>query len=167
MFWYYEQKLWTKIFPAHISNKFIYVEYQLLNVIYFLPLNLTFLHTQKNAVICRALCTGTPPKCWSTSPNTLYRCSLTTMAQYHTINHFEHSAGILQLKSAYLYIPQMTIATRISSPSFVRVTMRQLATSSLSMGISVELNVSYFLYSFFQDVVQGDVLPCPKGGQEK
>ncbi len=30
-----------------------------------------------------------------------------------------------------------------------------------------QLNVSYFLYSFFQDVVQGDVLPCPKGGQEK
>ncbi len=46
---------------------------------------------EKSAVIYSALRTGSMPKCWSTSPSTLYRCSLTTTAQYYTINHFNHN----------------------------------------------------------------------------
>ena len=71
----------------------------------------------------------------------LYRCSLTTVAQdkpYHEkpLNRdcFNHKG------SCTLFIPYLTIAAGISSSSFVWVSMRQLAVSFLSKGISSTLN---------------------------
>ena len=71
------------------------------------------------------------------SLSTLYRCSLTKMAQgipFHEIplirNCCNHM-GNCTLVGSYL-----TIAARISSWSFIQVSTRQLAVSSLSKGIS-------------------------------
>ena len=73
--------------------------------------------------------------------STLYRCSLTTVAQdkpYHEKpfirDCFNHKG------SCTLFRPYLTIAAGISSSSFVRVSTRQLAVSSLSKGISSTLN---------------------------
>ena len=72
--------------------------------------------------------------------STLYRCSLTTVAQdkpYHEKplirDCFNHKG------SCTLFRPYLTIAAGISSSSFVRVSTRQLAVSSLSKGISSTL----------------------------
>ena len=73
--------------------------------------------------------------------STLYRCSLTTVAQDKP-NHekplirdcFNHKG------SCTLFRPYLTIAAGISSSSFVRVSTRQLAVNSLSKRISSTLN---------------------------
>ena len=58
----------------------------------------------KNAVTYSALHSGTVPTCWSTSPCTLYRCSLTSMAQYHSIHILTNiNTGILLLRSTDLF----------------------------------------------------------------
>ena len=55
---------------------------------------------------------------------------------WETINR-----GLLQPQGKlYLFRPYLIIAARISSSSFVRVSTRQLAVSSLSKGISSTLN---------------------------
>ena len=90
-------------------------------------------------MILSALC---PLLCNSTQRlSTLYRCSLTTMAQdkpYHEKSLirdcFNHKG------SCTLFRPYLTIAAGISSSSFVRLSTRQLAVSSLSKGISSALN---------------------------
>ena len=77
--------------------------------------------------------------------STLYRCLLTTVAQdkpYHEKplirDCFNHKGSCTQ------YIPYLTIADGISSSSFVRVSTRQLAVSSLSKGISSTLSTLNF-----------------------
>ena len=57
---------------------------------------------------------------------TLYRCLLTTLAKTN------HTMTIHQL-----FIPYLTTATGISSPSSVQVSTRELAVSFLSEGISI------------------------------
>ena len=75
------------------------------------------------------------------SLSTLYRCSLTTVAQdkpYHEkplIRDCYNHKG-----SCTLIRPYLIIAVGIRSSSFVRVSTRQLAVSSLSKGISSTLN---------------------------
>ena len=93
-------------------------------------------------------------KRWPASPSTLHRCSLTTMAQYQTINHFEHNTRIAHLKSAYPIQSTNDIATRISSPSFVQVTGRQLAASyclqeflAILRGILCDSSIIYLMTS--------------------
>ena len=73
--------------------------------------------------------------------STLYRCSLTNVAQdkpYHEKlfirDCFNHKG------SCTLFRPYLTIAAGISSSSFVQVSTRQLAVSSLLKGISSTLN---------------------------
>ena len=73
--------------------------------------------------------------------STLYRCSLTTVAQDKP-NHekslirdcFNHKG------SCTLFRPYLNVESGISSSSFVRVSTRQLAVSSLSKGIPSTLN---------------------------
>ena len=68
--------------------------------------------------------------------STLYRCSLTTVAQDKPLirDFFNHKG------SCTLFRPHLTFTARISSLSFVRVSTRQLAVSFLSEGISSTLN---------------------------
>ena len=99
-------------------------------------------------VIYNMLCTGTKPKRWSTSPqHTLLQLQVFAMAQYYSIS-MNNNTGILQLRT-YLHIPQINITTRIKSRSFILVTMRQLAASSLSKGISSKLK---YLFSHEQGI---------------
>ena len=73
--------------------------------------------------------------------STLYRCSLTTVAQDISYNEkplirdcFNHKG------SCTLFRPYLTIAAGISSLPFIWVSTRQLAVSFLSRGISSTLN---------------------------
>ena len=74
--------------------------------------------------------------------STLYKCSLTTMAQ----DKLYHEKPLIRIycnqrgASCTLFRPYSTIPAWISSSSFVRVSMRQLVASSLSKGISSTLN---------------------------
>ena len=72
---------------------------------------------KKHAAIYSALWTGTTPKRWSTSPSTLYRYSLTTTAQYHTINHFDHN-GDFAAKERLLYTYHIWPSQPGSAPRF-------------------------------------------------
>ena len=97
------------------------------------------LTTYKKKVIFK--CTICPCIVIPRGLGTLYRCSQTTVAQdkpYHEKplirDCFNHKG------SCTLFRPYLTIAAVISSSSFVRVSTRQLAASSLSKGISSTLN---------------------------
>ena len=73
--------------------------------------------------------------------STLYRCSLTTVAQdkpYHEKPLIRDCFN--QKGSCTLFRPYLTIAAGISSSSFVRVSTRKLAVSPFSKGISSTLN---------------------------
>ncbi len=74
------------------------------------------------------------PKCWFTIPSTLCLQVFTNLFSpkpFHK-SFWTATQGFYSLGVHTLYIPHMTIATRVSSPSFIWVTMRQLSTSSLS-----------------------------------
>ena len=73
--------------------------------------------------------------------STLHRCSLTTVAEDKSYNEKLLIRDCRNHKgSCTLFWPYLTIAAGISSSSFVRVSTRQLAVSSLSKGISSTLN---------------------------
>ena len=68
---------------------------------------------------------------WPQALSTLYRCSLSTMAQDKP-HHEKPSVR----DCCTLFGPYSTVTAGISSSSFVQVSTRQLAVSSLSKGIS-------------------------------
>ena len=75
--------------------------------------------------------------------STLYICSLTTMAQdkpYHEKPLIRDCCNHKGGGGCTLFRPYITIASGISSSSFIRVSTKQLAVSSLSKGISSTLN---------------------------
>ena len=75
-------------------------------------------------VILRSLCT-------------LYKCLLTTLAQDIPLHEIPLIRDCCNHKGSSTQVsPYLTIAAGISSSSFVRVSMKQLAVSSLSKGIS-------------------------------
>ena len=88
----------------------------------------------KKQVILSALCL--PDFVIPRSLSTLYRCSLTTMAQDKPF----HKMYTILNRDYCNHNPYLIIAAGISSLSFVRASMRQLAVSSLSKGISRTLN---------------------------
>ena len=73
--------------------------------------------------------------------STLYRCLLTTVAQSKPYHEKPFDQGLLQPQGA-LYPIQTIInhSSRTSSSSFIRISTRQLAVSSLSKGILSTLN---------------------------
>ena len=73
--------------------------------------------------------------------STLYRCSLITVAQDKPYHEKPLNGDCCNHKGSCTPIkPYLNIAAEISSSSFVRVSERQLAVSSLSKGISSTLN---------------------------
>ena len=90
--------------------------------------------------------------------STLYRCSLTTVAQDKPYHEKPLIRDCFKGRCT-LFRPYSTIAAGISSSSFVRVSTRQLAVSSLSKGISSTLN---FHESIGTDGTQTRNLSHPK-----
>ena len=76
-------------------------------------------------------------------PSTLYRCSLTTLAQdkpYHKKPLIRDSFNLKVSCRPTLFRPYPSTAAGITSSSFVRVSTRQLTVSFLSKRISSTLN---------------------------